>query len=237
MNDTYLAIQKAQAGDKEALDQLVEQNLNLVRSVAGRFSGFHCEWDDLFQLGCIGLVKAVQRFNPSFKVKFSTYAVPMIIGEIKRFLRDDNAVKISRELKSLGFKLRRKNEELSIALGREPTLKEVAEAIGVTPQEAAAALEAARPLKSLYEPLVNGKGDETLLIDQLAAGNRLPAADRLMLEEGMRKLSEVERRVIELRFFADKTQSESARELCVSQVQVSRLERRAVEKLRTFFSK
>lgn len=236
MSEIYDTIRRAQQGDEASLDKLVNDNLNLVRSVAARFAGFNYEWDDLFQIGCIGLVKSIKRFDTSFDVKFSTYAVPMIIGEIKRFIRDDNVVKVSRDLKSTGIKVRQKSDELYGQFGREPTIGEIAAALQIAPQEAAAALEAARPLKSLYEPLVNSNGDVSLLIDNIASGGDIKTVDRVALEEAMKCLSEMEQQVIKLRFFADKTQSDAALELNVSQVQVSRLEKRALGKLKTFFS-
>lgn len=234
--DIYALIHKAQQGDQSSLNKLVSNNLNLVRSVAARFGSFPYERDDLFQIGCIGLVKAIQRFDTSFEVRFSTYAVPLIIGEIKRFIRDDNAVKISRDLKRTGIKIRQKSDELCSQLGREPTIGEIAAALDIAPQEAAAALEAARPLKSLYEPLVNQNGDVSLLIDNIADSGGAKVFDHVALEEAMQCLSQSEREVIRQRFFADKTQSETAKVICVSQVQVSRLEKRALGKLKTFFS-
>jgi RNA polymerase sporulation-specific sigma factor len=230
-----MELKKAQGGDKAALDRIVEENINLVRSIIGRFTVLGYERDDLFQIGCIGLIKAVQRFDVNFAVRFSTYAVPVIIGEVKRFIRDDNVIKVSRDLKSLGVKAKKMMSELYGELGREPTLKEVASRLGVAPEEAAAAMEAARPLKSLYEPLKGKEGDELFLIDNIAASSAaVREIDRLALHEGLEKLTETERKVVRLRFFADKTQSEAAKEMLVSQVQVSRLERRALKKLKDF---
>lgn len=238
LNDDVLKILvvKAQQGDETAQEYILKENLNLVRSVVHRFANRGCEWDDLFQIGCIGLIKAVQRFDLHFSVKFSTYAVPMIIGEIRRFLRDDNPVKVSRPIKDTAYRIHKAQECLTGDLGREPTLKEIAEKVELAPQEIVAALEALQPVVSIYEPTVNSGGDQLLLLDQMRTDENLENSqlEKLALEEVIDKLSPKEKHVIELRFYGDKTQSEIARVIGLSQVQVSRIEKQALKKIRTY---
>lgn len=226
---------KAQSGDAAAQEYILKENLNLVRSVAHRFTNRGYEWDDLFQIGCIGLMKAVRRFDLQFSVKFSTYAVPMIIGEIRRFMRDDNPVKVSRPIKDIAYKVHKTQEALQGVLGREPTIQEIAERVEMAPQEIAAALEAMQPVISIYEPTASGDGgDQLLLMDQLRADEGVEHRnfEKLALEEVLQKLAPKEKNVIELRFFQDKTQAEIARLIGLSQVQVSRIEKQALKRIR-----
>lgn len=219
-----------------AKERILEANLNLVRSIVHRFTNRGYEWDDLFQIGCIGLLKAIERFDLNFSVKFSTYAVPMIIGEIRRFIRDDNPVKVSRPLKELAFRVHKTQEKLQGALGREPTITEIAKELSLAPQEIVSALEAVQPQVSLYEQTFqsNDGGDVLHLLDQLmiSDGNENGYFDRLALREVLTRLPIKERTVIYLRFFADKTQAEIAAEIGLSQVQVSRIEKNALKLVR-----
>lgn len=227
-------IKKAQQGDKEAKEEIVEHNINLVRSIVHRFTNRGYEWDDLFQIGCIGLIKAIERFDYNFCVKFSTYAVPMIMGEIKRFMRDDNPVKVSRPLKELAYKVHRTQEKLQGELGREPTIMEVSKELALAPQEIVSALEAMQPTASLYEQAFHDDGDPIHLLDQIKCSDdpNNTFFDNLALKEVMSRLPVKEQLVIQLRFFEDKTQAEIAAIINVSQVQVSRIEKQALKLIR-----
>ncbi|PTQ51616.1 MAG: RNA polymerase sporulation specific sigma factor SigF [Brockia lithotrophica] len=224
-------IRQAQAGDVRARERLVEGNVRLVWSVVQRFLHRGYEADDLFQIGAIGLIKAIDKFDLSYDVKFSTYAVPMIIGEIQRHLRDDGEVKVSRAVKELGHKIRRMRDELTKQLMREPTLGELAEALGVPPDEVLFAQEATREVVSIHETVYENDGDPIALIDQLAEGDDA-WLKRVEVRELVARLPERERLIVYLRFFKDYTQQEVAERLGVSQVQVSRLEKRILQKLR-----
>ena len=227
---------KAQHGDEMAQEYILKENLNLVRSVVHRFTNRGYEWDDLFQIGCIGLIKAVQRFDLNFSVKFSTYAVPMIIGEIRRFMRDDNPVKVSRPVKDIAYKVHKIQEILQGTLGREPTIQEIAAKVDLAPQEIVAAMEAVQPVISIYEPTTNDSGDQLLLLDQMKTNENLENCqlEKLALQEVLNKLSAKEKNVILLRFYQDKTQSEIAQMIGLSQVQVSRIEKQALKKIRLY---
>lgn len=232
-------VMRAQRGDKSARDRLVEANLRLVRSLAARFASTSADAEDLFQLGCIGLLKAVDRFDLSFNVRFSTYAVPLILGEIRRYLRDDGPLRVSRTLKQLAQHVRRAREKLAGQLGRDVTVAELARELNVAPEEVVQALDGARPPASIHQTVYEGDGDPIYLLDQLAGGDGHREGqwlDRVALREGLSKLEEREQRVILLRFFRDMTQSEVASILGCSQVQVSRLERRALEQIRRYMS-
>lgn len=227
-------LKKAQAGDKQAKTLILENNLNLVRSIVYRFMNRGYEWDDLFQIGCIGLIKAIERFDTSFNVKFSTYAVPMIIGEIRRYLRDDNPIKISRSIKELTYRVHQIQEKLQGTLGREPTVKEIAKELDLAPQEIVSALEAMQPTASLYDQVFHDEGEPILLLDQIKTDNGQDAAyfDKLSLKEVISRLPIKERTVVQLRFFEDKTQAEIASQIGLSQVQVSRIEKHALKLLK-----
>ncbi|GED12067.1 sporulation sigma factor SigF [Aneurinibacillus migulanus] len=220
---------KSQAGDTTARDTLVNSNIRLVWSVVQRFLNRGYEADDLFQIGCIGLLKAIDKFDLSFDVKFSTYAVPMIIGEIQRFLRDDGTVKVSRSLKEIAHKVRRVKDELSKELGRLPTVKEVAEALGITPEEVIYAQEANRAPSSIHETVFENDGDPITLMDQIADKDDDKWFDKIALKEAIGKLSEREQLIVYLRYYKDQTQSEVAERLGISQVQVSRLEKKILK--------
>lgn len=219
-------IQKSQAGDQTARDTIVQCNMRLVWSVVQRFLNRGYEPEDLFQIGCIGLLKSVDKFDLSYDVKFSTYAVPMIIGEIQRFLRDDGTVKVSRSLKETGNKVRKMKDELSKKLGRIPTVSEVADALQLTVEEIVMAEEASRSPSSIHETVYENDGDPITILDQIADQSESRWFDKLALKEAIQGLEERERLIVYLRYYKDQTQSEVAERLGISQVQVSRLEKK-----------
>ncbi|VBB07987.1 rna polymerase sigma-70 [Lucifera butyrica] len=229
-------IQRAHNGDKKANEIILENNLNLVRSIVYRFTNRGYEWDDLFQIGCIGLMKAIERFDSQFSVKFSTYAVPMIIGEIRRYMRDDNPIKVSRPVKELAYRVHRIQEKLQGELGRDPTITEIAQELALAPQEIVSALEAVQPTASLYEQVFHAQGDPLLLMDQIkhSDGQDTVYIEKLALEEVISRLPPKERTVIQLRFFEDRTQAEIAAVIGLSQVQVSRIEKNALKTIREY---
>jgi RNA polymerase sporulation-specific sigma factor len=219
----------SQAGDNVARDTLVNCNIRLVWSVVQRFMNRGYDAEDLFQIGCIGLLKSVDKFDLSYDVKFSTYAVPMIIGEIQRFLRDDGTIKVSRSLKELANKVRKTKDELSKSLGRLPTVKEVADHLQITPEDVVFAQEANKPPSSIHEAVFENDGDPITLMDQIADESQDKWFDKLALNEAIRTLSERERLIVYLRYYRDQTQSEVAGRLGISQVQVSRLEKKILQ--------
>ncbi|SHF58264.1 RNA polymerase sporulation sigma factor SigF [Ornithinibacillus halophilus] len=218
-------IYRSQQGDKEARDILVEKNIRLVWSVVQRFMNRGYDPDDLFQIGSIGLIKSIDKFDLSYDVRFSTYAVPMIIGEIQRFLRDDGSVKVSRSLKEMGNKIRKKKDELTKEYGRSPTINEIARELELTPEEVVHAQEAAKAPHSIHETVFENDGDPITLLDQIADQDA-NWFDKLSLQEAIRGLDARERLILYLRYYKDKTQSEVAERLGISQVQVSRLEKK-----------
>ena len=222
----------SQASDTEARDTLVLANQRLVWAVVQRFLGRGYDADDLFQIGCIGLMKAIDKFDLSFDVKFSTYAVPMIIGEIQRFLRDDSTVKVSRSLKETARHIRRVRDELSKKLGRQPHISEIAKELSIDPSEVVFAQEALRAPQSIHETVYENDGDPIYLMDQIADENSGEWFDKIALHEVLGRLPERERLIVYLRFFRDKTQSDVAKVLGISQVQVSRLEKRILQSIR-----
>lgn len=222
---------QAKAGDEAARERIINCNLRLVFNLIQRFSNRGYEQEDLFQIGVIGLMKAIDKFDPSYEVRFSTYAVPMIIGEIRRFLRDDGPIKISRSLKETGIRIRYAQEQLTKELGREPKLSEVAAKLELTPEQLTEALEATQFLTSIHEELYQDDGDAIYVIDQLASredDNQF--LDHIALEEVLERLPEREKNILYLRFYRDQTQTEVAKRIGISQVQVSRLERSALKK-------
>jgi len=230
--ETLALILRAQQGDEEAMDTLVRANMALVRSIVKKYLNRGTEYEDLYQIGSMGLVKAIKNFDTSYDVRFSTYAVPMIAGEIKRFLRDDGMVKVSRSLKELAARTAAAQTELANALGREPGILELAERMGEDAGNIALALDAARPHVSIYEPAYGDEGD-AMVMDRLSCPDGAEKAlDRVLLAGLMKTLEPRERSIIALRYFRDKTQSEIAAALGISQVQVSRLEGRIIKKLR-----
>lgn len=225
-------IAASQDGDANAREQLVLTNQRLVWAVVQRFLGRGYDADDLFQIGCIGLMKAIDKFDLSYDVKFSTYAVPMIIGEIQRFLRDDSTVKVSRSLKETARHIRHVRDDLAKSLGRQPHISEIAEAMGLEPSEVVFAQEALRAPASIHETVFENDGDPIYLQDQIADQESSTWFDKIALHEVLNRLPERERLIVYLRFFKDKTQSDVARVLGISQVQVSRLEKRILSAIR-----
>ena len=234
MDHTLALIGRAHQGDKEARDRLFEENTGLVYSVARRFLGRGTELEDLCQIGSIGLLKAVDKFDISFDVKFSTYAVPMIAGEIRRYLRDTGIIKVSRSLKENQYRVFRVREELERKLGREPSVKELAEKAELTVEELTMVLESGTEVESLYRTVYKGEGTEILLMDKISEkeNGQEKLLDRILLEELLRTLESSERQLIFMRYMQEMTQTEIAEKLGISQVQVSRMEKRILLKLR-----
>lgn len=230
-------LESAQSGDEAAVERLVNSNLKLVMSIASRFLNSGYELDDLFQVGSIGLMKAIRRFDTSSGLQFSTYAVPLIIGEIRRFLRDDSPIRVSRSIKELAYKAGKVKETLSAELGREATVSEIAEKLGVSVDRVVEAFEATSPLTSLHQPVYRDDGDELQVIDQLAVSENgveeSHLVERMSLKQVIDRLDQKEKQVIFLRFLQDKGQVEVAKALDISQPQVSRVERRALRKIRS----
>ena len=223
----------AHAGDKAARARMVEGNLRLVLSVVQRFAGRGENMDDLFQVGCIGLIKAIDNFDPSLNVRFSTYGVPMIVGEVKRYLRDNNAVRVSRSIRDLACHAMQAREELQMQNGREPKVSEIAARLGVSPENVAMALGSAVTPASLYEPVYSDGEDSFALVDQLrdATGEESWISD-MMFRDTVRALTPRERRIIALRYLGGRTQTQVAREIGISQAQVSRLEKAALNHIK-----
>ncbi|RGH39017.1 MULTISPECIES: RNA polymerase sporulation sigma factor SigF [Clostridia] len=234
MDHTIALIQKSHEGDKAAREQLVEENVGLIWCVVKRFYGRGLESEDLFQIGSIGLLKAIDKFDLSYDVKFSTYAVPMISGEIKRFLRDDGMIKVSRTLKELSYKIFQTREKLLDLLGREPTIEELAEKMQIDKEEIVEALEAGSEVESIYKPIHQKEGNEIRLMDKLEEKEHREEKilDHMLLQQLLGTLEKEERTLIYMRYFQDKTQSQVGKELGISQVQVSRMEKKIMENLR-----
>ena len=222
--------EKIKAGDEEAKEQYIKGNLRLVLSVIKRFSGSSENPDDLFQIGCIGLIKAINNFNPELEVKFSTYAVPMIIGEIRRFIRDNNSIRVSRSLRDTAYKAIYAKENYVKVNQKEPTVQEIAEEIGIAKEEIVYALDAIQMPVSLNEPVYNDNGDAMYVMDQISDKRNKEDrwVEKLSLQAAMDRLGKREKYIIRLRFFEGKTQMEVAEEIGISQAQVSRLEKNAL---------
>ncbi len=234
IQDKITLLRLAKDGDESATALLVEQNTGLIKSVLRRFNGRGFETEDLFQIGAIGLIKAIRRFDLSFDVQFSTYAVPMIMGEIKRYIRDDGIIKVSRSLKELSIKASSVREALIRENGEEPTVSEIAKQIGVSPEEVAAAFEATARPESLYTKSGDGDKDGQALIDRLESPHSLEkiTVDKLLITSLLKEFPQREQKIIILRYFRQKTQSQIADLLGISQVQVSRLEKKILSKMR-----
>lgn len=234
MDHTIALIRQSHDGDKKAREQLVEENVGLIWCVVKRFYGRGTDAEDLFQIGSIGLLKAIDKFDLSYDVKFSTYAVPMISGEIKRFLRDDGMIKVSRSLKELSYKIFQTREALIAKLDREPTLEELAETMEVDKEEIVQAMEAGGEVESLYKPIHQKEGNEIRLVDKLEEKDRKEdkILDHMLLKQLLESLDKEERQLIYLRYFADETQTQVGKKLVISQVQVSRMEKRIIENMR-----
>ena len=234
MEEVTVLIARSQAGDKEAREILIEKNLGLVHHIVKRFLGRGYDAEDLFQIGSIGLMKAIDKFDLSFDVKFSTYAVPMISGEIKRFLRDDGMVKVSRSLKENGWKVRQASERIAHEMGRDASLQEIMEATGLSKEDIVMAMEANVEVESIYKSVYQSDGNEIYLVDRLPEkrDENEKLLNHMLLQQLMDELGEDERRLITLRYFQDKTQVEVAKKLGVSQVQVSRMEKKILIRMR-----
>ena len=226
-------VKEAQEGSQEAKSKLIEANSPLIKSVIKRFKDKGVEYDDLYQIGCIGFLKAIKNFNPDFNVKFSTYVVPMVIGEIKRFMRDDGMVKVSRALKSLNLQINRFIEKFCQIEQRKPTIEELAKHFQVEEQDIIMAMDSAKMPLSIYTPL-DDDDDSSSIVDRIEAGEDYneKMLDDIALKEVVKKLDKRDRKIILLRYFYDKTQSEIAKELKISQVQVSRLENKILDNLK-----
>ena len=224
------------SGDKAARDEFIQGNLRLVLSVIQRFSGRGENVDDLFQVGCIGLMKALDNFDVSQNVRFSTYAVPMVIGEIRRYLRDNNAIRVSRSLRDTAYKALQARNRLAESGCAEPTLADIAKALDMTEEAVSFALDAIQEPVSLFEHVYRDDGDAIFVIDQLGDSKISDSLwlDHIALSEGMRHLTERESRILKLRFFVGKTQMEVSREIGISQAQVSRLEKGALKQLQKY---
>jgi len=234
--DTIELIRLSHDGDSLAREQVITDNMALVWSIVRRFSGRGYEPEDLFQIGCIGLMKAVDRFDTSYDVKFSTYAVPMIIGEIKRFIRDDGIVKISRGIKENNRKLGKAKEELIQMNQREPTIEELAKYTGIATEDIVMAMAALQEVDSIYSTVYSGGGEDIYIVDRLGDDNDVSenqrVIDHIFVNQLLEELPPDERNLIELRYYQDKTQTEVAKRMGISQVQVSRLEKRVLLKMR-----
>ena len=241
-------INLAHQGDKDARDRLVTENVGLIWSIVKRFGNRNYEMEDLFQIGCIGMIKAIDKFDCSYDVKLSTYAVPMIAGEIKRFLRDDGMIKVSRTLKENGYKIRQVQEKLSQEYGREATIEEIAEKMELTREEVVMTMDANAEVESIYKTVYQSDGSEMYLMDKMGNkdkgvvanlnlingdGEKEKLLNHLMVKQMIEELSERDRELIILRYYQDKTQTEVAKILGISQVQVSRIEKKILLGMRS----
>lgn len=236
MNEMEL-FELAKKGDQAAKEKIVSDNTGLVWSIARRFMGRGYDLEEIYQIGCIGLLKAIDRFEFEYEVKFSTYAVPLISGEIKRFLRDNGMIKVSRILKQNGYRVSQAREILADRLGRDATLEELAAETGLTVEDIVMATEANREIESIYQTVCGHDGNEMFLMDRIADEVESEIAaegllNRLLVEQAMSELDEKQRKLIEMRYFQDKTQVEVAEVLGISQVQVSRLEKKLLSLMR-----
>ena len=225
-------------GDLEAREEYIKGNLRLVLSVIQRFSGSNENVDDLFQIGCIGLIKAIDNFDITQNVRFSTYAVPMILGEVRRYLRDNNSIRVSRSLRDTAYKAIYAKENLMKRNLKEPTIMEIADEIGVSKEDITYALDAIQSPVSLYEPVYSDGGDPLFVMDQISDKKNLEEnwVEDISLNEAMKRLPERERHIIDMRFFEGKTQTEVAEEIHISQAQVSRLEKNALKSMKNYLS-
>lgn len=250
MEETSVLIARSQAGESEAREVLIENNLGLVRHIVRRFSGRGYDLEDLFQIGAIGLIKAIDKFDLSLGLKFSTYAVPMITGEIKRFIRDDGPVKVSRTIKENGMKVKLARQRLQAEKGREPTLQEIADQTGLSVEDVVLAMEASVEVESIYAAVYQDDGSEVYLVDKVVRGRsgavgssaaggcssedteKEKLLNHILLKQLLDSLRPQDRELIQMRYFQNKTQMEVAAVLGVSQVQVSRLEKKILLCLR-----
>lgn len=231
--ETLKLLNKAKDGDEKAKELLIENNSPLVKSIVRRYKNKGVEYDDLYQLGCVGFVKAINNFDTSFNVKFSTYAVPMIAGEIKRFLRDDGSVKVSRSIKSQYYNMQKYIDQIRLKTGEPPTTKQLAEQFNIEEPEVMFILESSRMPVSIYESLDKESSNGQVILDKLVNYDEVSSlVDKMVLTEVLKELEDKDRKLIMLRYFRDKTQSEVAQILNVSQVQVSRLENKILAKMK-----
>ncbi len=230
--ESLILIKAAQSGDDDAKETLIVRNTALVKSIVKKFLNRGVEFEDLMQIGSLGLVKAVLGYDPSYEVRFSTYAVPMIAGEIKRFLRDDGIIKVSRSLREKSFEIFNMKERMKEELKREPTIEELAQKLEMSAEDIVFAIEAVRSPVSIYEPAFEDESSKTLLIDTMSEDSSGDMIDKILLKELILKLDPKERQLIMLRYYSDKTQMEIAEILGVSQVQVSRLITKIISKLK-----
>lgn len=231
-DETLELIKKAQQGDELAKETLIQENSPLIKSVIRWFRGKGIENDDLYQLGCLGFLKAINNFDCAFNVKFSTYVVPMVVGEIKRFMRDDGAIKVSRAIKGLNLKINKFVDEFFAQNNRKPTINEIASHFNMPEQEIVMAMDSAKMPISIYTPFDEGEEDGLTIIDRFDSEQNDDYVDKFALKDIIEKLEERDKKIILMRYFYDKTQSEIAQRLGVSQVQVSRLENKILENLR-----
>ena len=226
-------LKKSRQGDKQAREELISGNLRLVLSVVQKFSNRGENPDDLFQVGCIGLMKAIDNFNPELDVRFSTYGVPMIVGEIRRFLRDNNAIRVSRSMRDMAYRAMQAKENFIHEFGREPTIEEIAKKLDCKKEEVVLALESVVDPVSLYEPVYSDGGDTIFVMDQVGDSNDdRDWLEEISLRDAIRSLGEREKKILTLRFLAGRTQTEVAQEIGISQAQVSRLEQSALERIK-----
>ena len=230
--ETLELIKKAQAGDEQAKETLVQENSPLIKSVIRWFKDKGVEYEDLYQLGCMGFLKAINRFDTTYNVKFSTYVVPMVVGEIKRFMRDDGAVKVSRAIKGLNIKINKFSDEFFAKHDRKATLSEIAEHFKISEQEVVLAMDSAKMPVSLYTPFDDGEEDGLTIIDRFDGEQNEDFVEKFALKDMIDSLDERDKKIILMRYFYDKTQSEIAKRFGVSQVQISRLENKILENLR-----
>lgn len=227
-------LKQTREGDMKARDELINGNLKLVLSVIQRFTNRGEPLDDLFQVGCIGLIKAIDNFDVDLGVRFSTYAVPMIIGEVRRYLRDNNSVRVSRSMRDTAYKAIQAREKLSNELDREPSIEEISELLEMKKEDVVISLEAIVDPVSLYEPVYNDGGEAIFVMDQIGDRNTADSwMDEILLCDAIRSLSDREKRILNLRFMLGKTQTEVAKEVGISQAQVSRLEKGALKKIKS----
>ena len=230
MNELFIRLKE---GDKSAREKLVKGNLKLVLSILKNFNKKGENLDDLFQIGCVGLLKAIDNFDLSFNVKFSTYAVPMILGEIKRYIRDNNSIRVSRSLKDIAYKVIKLKDELLVKNGKEPTTEELSKILDIPEIDIITALDALRPTVSLFEPIYNDGGDTIYLYDQVEdKRNKKDLDNSLAINKAIESLSEREKYIIDQRFVIGRTQMEIANEIGISQAQISRLEKNAIKRIR-----
>ncbi|NLK21581.1 MAG: RNA polymerase sporulation sigma factor SigF [Epulopiscium sp.] len=237
MDKTLELIKKAQSGDTAARDKIVEENVGLVWSIVKRFRNRGYDIEDLFQIGSIGLIKSIDKFDLDYNVRFSTYAVPMIMGEIKRFMRDDGMIKVSRSLKEIGLKARILKENLTKEMEKEPSIQELAAAMEIDVEELVMALEANSDVESLQSVIHEGEGNPITLVDKiyLDANPEANMIDKIALSQIIESLGPKEKQIITMRYFKDKTQTEIADVIGISQVQVSRIEKKILKSMREMF--